>query len=289
MNKTILVTGGTGFLGLHTCEYFYNLGYDIIAFDITPFKKSDNIPEDVKYFEGDVRDSEAIVSCINEHEPDYVVHAAAALPLWNAGKIRDVNKNGTETVLKECSDSDCVSRFTYISSTAVYGTHDEHPIVEDSNLDGVGPYGESKIAAEEICREYRDKSLEVAILRPKTFIGPKRLGVFEVLFDWVEDGASVPLIGWGKNKYQLLHVEDLVESMNVLFDETSDSFNQTYNVGAREYDTMREDFQSLLDYEDRGGKIVGTPSFLSKNSLKILNYLNLSPLYPWVYETAHED
>ena len=84
----------------------------------------------------------------------------------------------------------------------MYGIPDHHPIYEDDKLDGVGPYGEAKILAEEICLEYRAKGMCVPILRPKSFVGPERLGVFAMLYDWANDGHGFPMIGSGRNRYQ---------------------------------------------------------------------------------------
>lgn len=284
---SLLVTGGTGFLGLHVCQYFADQGWDVTAFDRKPFDEDDDVG-DVEYVEGDVRDEEAVSETLADADPDVVVHTAAALPLWDADTIREVTIDGTRSVLWAAKEAG-VERVAYISSTAVYGTHDTHPITEESPLDGVGPYGNAKIQAEKVCRDFRRMGMCVPILRPKTFIGPMRLGVFQILFDWVEDGANVPLVGWGNNQYQLLHVHDLVDAIELLFTVDEEAANDTYNVGATEFTTMREDFQALLDHAGTGKRIVGTPAPLTVLALRVLNELNLSPLYPWVYETAHED
>src|SRR4029079_3500908 len=99
-----------------------------------------------------------------------------------------------------------------ISSTAVYGVPKHHPSGGESPRVGVGHYGESKIEAEEVARDFGRRGLEVVILRPKTFVGPERLGVFEILFDWIREGRRIPILGNGSNRYQLLAVEDLVEA-----------------------------------------------------------------------------
>jgi len=284
---SVLVTGGTGFLGLHVCRYFARAGWDVTALDLKPFTEEDDVG-DVEYVQGDVRHESTIRDAIDAADADVVVHAAAALPLWDDDTIREVTIDGTRSVLRAAKDAG-VERVVYISSTAVYGTHDTHPITEESPLDGVGPYGEAKIEAEKVCRDFRRMGMCVPILRPKTFIGPQRLGVFQILFDWVEDGANVPLVGWGNNRYQLLHVHDLVRAIELLFSLDEDEVDDTFNIGAAEFGTMREDFQALLDHAGTGKRVVGTPAPLTVFALRVLNELNLSPLYPWVYETAHED
>ena len=141
-----------------------------------------------------------------------LVHAAAALPIQASREsIRSVNVEGTAVVLAAALEAG-VRRAVLISSTAVYGVPKHHPIDETSPLVGVGDYGESKIEAEEVARDVGRRGLEVVILRPKTFIGPERLGVFEILFDWIREGRRIPILGDGSNRYQLLAVEDLVEA-----------------------------------------------------------------------------
>ncbi|RRJ28859.1 NAD-dependent epimerase/dehydratase family protein [Halocatena pleomorpha] len=286
-HDSVLITGGTGFLGLHTCQYFDDNGWDVVAFDRVPFVESDDV-SDIEYVEGDVRDEDAVRSVIDRVEPDVVVHAAAALPLWDADTIRAVTIDGTRSVLWAAQEAG-IDRVVYISSTAVYGVHEEHPITESSPLDGVGPYGNAKVQAEKLCGDFRRRGLCVPILRPKTFIGPQRLGVFQVLFDWVEDGANIPLVGWGHNEYQLLHVHDLVRAIELLATADAERVDDTFNVGATEYDTMKSDFQALIDHAGTDKRVVGTPALLTVAALRLLNELNLSPLYPWIYETAHHD
>lgn len=284
---SVLVTGGTGFLGLHVCEHFLDAGWDVVAFDREPFDEEDDVRA-VDYVKGDVRDEDAVREAMAVFDPDVVVHTAAALPLWDADTIREVTIDGTRSVLWAATDAG-IDRVVYVSSTAVYGVHETHPITESSPLDGVGPYGNAKVRAEKVCKDFRRMGMCVPILRPKTFIGPQRLGVFQVLFDWVETGANIPLVGWGHNEYQLMHVHDMVNAIELVLTRPSDEVNDTFNVGATEYATMKEDFQALVDYAGTDKRVVGTPASLTVIALRLLDKLNLSPLYPWIYETAHHD
>ena len=123
-------------------------------------------------------------------------------------------------------------RVVFVSSTAVYGVPDKHPIEEDDPLHGVGHYGESKIEAEDAVRAFMRRGLDCVILRPKTFIGPERLGVFEILFDWIRDGRRIYTLGDGSNRYQLLAVEDLVEAILLSARKRTAAW-ETLNVGQR--------------------------------------------------------
>jgi nucleoside-diphosphate-sugar epimerase len=182
-----------------------------------------------------------------------------------------------------------VERMVMISSTAVYGIPDHHPLLETDKLVGVGPYGKAKIMAEEVCMEFRSKGLCVPIIRPKSFIGPERLGVFALFYDWAHTGHHFPMIGSGKNRYQLLDVEDLCEAIWLTLTKDRAIVNDTFNIGAKNFTTMREDYQAVLDKAGFGKKIRGFPATPMIWTLRFLELLHLSPLYKWVYETACED
>jgi nucleoside-diphosphate-sugar epimerase len=177
----------------------------------------------------------------------------------------------------------------HISSAAVYGVPDHHPLVEEDKLHGVGDYGICKVEAEAICMEFRKKGLCVPIFRPKSFIGPERLGIFGMLYDWARSGKGFPVLGSGNNKYQLMDVEDFCEAIYISTTIDPLSANDTFNVGAKIYTTIREDYQAVLDRAGFGKKISGIPAGLAIWTLRILNKLKISPIYPWVYETAARD
>jgi nucleoside-diphosphate-sugar epimerase len=114
-----------------------------------------------------------------------------------------------------------VDRVIHVSSTAVYGVPDHHPLFETDPLIGVGPYGEAKIAAEQLCVEFRQKGLCIPILRPKSFVGPERLGVFALLFDWAPDDNAVDMQAGarlhGKGQ-RVAHVVEILDEAYRAFD-----------------------------------------------------------------------
>ncbi|MFA5337700.1 MAG: NAD(P)-dependent oxidoreductase, partial [Candidatus Omnitrophota bacterium] len=243
-------------------------------------------PLNAKYFNIDVRNQAQLNNVFKGL--DIVIHAAAALPLWKEKDIFDININGTKNVL-EAAKNNSIKKLVYISSTAVYGIPKEHPLYEDGPLVGVGPYGESKIKAEGICQSYRDKGLAIAIVRPKSFIGTGRLGVFQILYDWVESGKKIPIIGAGWNRYQLLDVEDLVEAIYLLITVSGQETSGCFNLGAEEFRTVKEDVGALCDYAGTGARVMATPAWIVKPLLAMFEKLNLSPLYKWIYATADKD
>ncbi len=283
---TVLITGAAGFLGLHLADFFARKGHRLILLDIADFEKREYPPQS-QFIKGDVRD-EVLINKITK-DVDIIIHAAAALPLWKKEDIFAINVDGTKNIL-ESALKNRVKRVIYISSTAVYGIPKRHPILENDNLVGVGPYGQSKIEAEKLCFQYQKKGLAITILRPKTFIGSHRLGVFEILFDWVKDGKKIPMVGSGKNRYQLLDVDDLVKAI-YLFSTAKDQLkiNTVFNIGAEKFATVDEDLQNLFDYAKSGSKIFPVPALIVKRALFVFEKLHLSPLYQWIYDTADKD
>ena len=283
-NFLFLITGGSGFLGINLCRYLLTHGHKVRTLDIAPF----DYPErsTVEAVVGDVRDRDTVERAMAGVE--IVVHAAAALPLSQREDIISTDVGGTSIVL-EAAFSHGISRVIFTSSTSVYGIPDHHPLFEEDRLQGVGPYGEAKIAAEKHCLSFRAKGHCVPVLRPKSFVGPERLGVFELLYDWAYEGRNFPVLGSGDNLYQLLDVEDLCEAIRLCAILDSARVNDTFNVGAKKFGTMRENFQAVLDRAGHGKHVIGLPAQPVIWTLKLLEQLHLSPIYEWIYDTAAQE
>jgi nucleoside-diphosphate-sugar epimerase len=276
------ISGGAGFLGLHLSRRLLDDGHDVRTLDVVPLDDAE-LERTVEEVRGDVRNRESVRRLVDG--ADVVVHAAAALPIQaSRDSIRSVNVGGTENVLRAGDDAG-VRRVVFISSTAVYGVPEKHPIEEDDPLVGVGWYGESKIDAEGLCRV---AAVETTIVRPKTFIGPERLGVFEILFDWIREGRRIYTLGKGDNRYQLLAVEDLVDAIVRAGDEPK-AARETFNVGATEFGTVRSDLQALIDHAGSSSRLQPIPVKPAELALRGLELLRVSPLAEWHYKTAHKD
>jgi nucleoside-diphosphate-sugar epimerase len=279
------ISGGAGFLGLHLARRLLADGHAVRTLDVVPLDDPE-LEQAVEELRGDVRSPEDARRLVAG--ADVLVHAAAALPIRVSRRaIWSVNVEGTATVLAAAREAG-VRRHVLISSTAVYGVPKVHPIFEDSPLVGVGHYGESKIEAERVTQEFGRRGLEYTIIRPKTFVGPERLGVFEILFDWIREGRRIYVLGQGTNRYQLLAVEDLVEAI-VLAADSDAARNEVLNVGAREFATVREDLGELIEHAGSSSRLTRVPAKPAEVALRALELLRVSPLAEWHYKTAHRD
>ncbi len=282
-----LITGGSGFLGINLTRFLLHRGHTVVEYDIAPFDYPEKESPSVSFVQGDIRDAATLRAAMQG--VDIAVHTAAALPLYTPEDIRTTDLDGTRNVIEAAKQAG-VSRVIHISSTAVYGIPDHHPLLETDPLQGVGPYGEAKIAAEKVCEDYRKQGMCIPIIRPKSFVGPERLGVFAMLYDWAYTGHNFPVIGNGNNPYQYLDVEDLCAAIYLCATLPCEKTNDTFNIGAKVFGTMKQDFQAVLDAAGHGKKIIPLPvAPLAVATLRVLEAFKLSPLYKWVYETAFKE
>lgn len=127
------------------------------------------------------------------------------------------------------------------------------------------------------------------MLRSKSFVGPERLGVFSLLYGWAKEGRHFPILGRGNNKYQLLDVDDLCEAIFLSMTKDRQTVNDAFNIGAKNFSTIREEYQAVLNKAGFGKKIISIPAGPAVAILKILEFMRLSPLYQWIYETIDRD
>jgi nucleoside-diphosphate-sugar epimerase len=280
----VAISGGAGFLGLHLARRLVADGHGVRTLDLVSLDEP-GLERHVEELRGDVRiaaDARRLVD-----GADALVHAAAALPIQVSREaIRSVNVEGAAVTFAAAREAG-VRRVVLVSSTAVYGVPERHPIHEDDPLVGVGHYGESKIEAERLCAAFARRGLETVIVRPKTFVGPERLGVFEILFDWIREGRRIPILGDGGNRYQLLAVEDLVEAVVRTLD--APVAGEALNIGADRFGTVREDLEALIDHAGSRSRLRPVPPRPAEVVLRALELARLSPLAEWHYRTAHKD
>ena len=281
MTQTILVTGGAGFVGQCVSRSLLRHGVRVRTLDLAAPDPAD-AASGAEHFQGDLRDPDLLRRAAAG--ADLIVHAAAALPLWDPAEIRSINVDGTRAVLQAAA-TQRIPRVVVVSTTAVYGTPDRGPILETDPLRAIDPYSQSKIDAEEVARSFRDR-ICIPILRAKLVVGPGRLGIFDVVFDWVRRGKHIPVIGSGDNLYQMVHVEDLAGAIWLAATAPAETAGDVFNIAAATYGTVREDFQSLLDHAGFGRSVVRLPEGPVTAALWVLEHLKLSPLSRSVYGAA---
>lgn len=274
------ISGGSGFLGTHLARHLIEEGHTVRTLDLVL-----DHPAGVEAILGDVRDAPACARLASD--ADVLVHAAAALPIrGRPGELRSVNVGGTATILAAAAEAG-VRRVVFLSSAVVYGLAGGRPSAEETRLAPIEPYGASKAEAEDVCRAFGVRGLEVVVLRPSAFVGPERLGIFGILFDWVREGLRVYTLGPGTNRYQLLDVDDLVPAVVLAAD--APVAGETFNLGAAETGTVAEDLGALIGYAGSASRVTAVPAAPARALLRALDLAGLSPLSEWHYRTADRD
>ncbi len=275
----VLISGGSGFLGTHLTKRFLADGYDVRILDILPPEK---ILTGVEFIKGDVRDSNVVSRA--SVGANVVIHNAALVPLSKSGDaFREVNVQGTEVMLKAAVDAK-VNKFIFISSSSVYGVpNNSDPITEETGQHPFEAYGRSKAEAETLCQKAKD-ALDISIVRPRTILGPGRMGLMSLLFDWVATNHRIYMLGNGNNRYQLVAAEDVAEVAARV--ARLPCRGQDFNVGADRFGTLREDLEKFCADVGSKSRIVGVPSWLARATLPALGLLGLSPIVSYQYHIA---
>lgn len=186
----ILVTGGCGYIGSHTCVELLNHNYDVVVLDnlsnskISVLEKIKSITgQDVKFYEGDMNDADILNKIFEENEIDAVIDFAAFKAVGESvAKPIEYYKNNVATVLEligAMKRYNC-KKLVFSSSATVYGTPEVVPITEDSKTGGTtNPYGTSKLFVEQILKDLynSDNEWDIAILRYFNPIGAHESGL----------------------------------------------------------------------------------------------------------------
>ena len=185
----ILVTGGAGYIGSHTCVELLNAGFDVVVVDNLDNSSKlaiDAIEEvsgkSVRFYNCDVRDAKELEKVFSENTIEAVIHFAGLKAVGESVRepIMYYNNNLISTIiLLETMTKYSVKRFIFSSSATVYGTNTTMPLVETMDLGAINPYGRTKLFIEEMLRDLylSDSSWSVALLRYFNPIGAHPSGI----------------------------------------------------------------------------------------------------------------
>ena len=270
MAELHLVTGGSGYFGSLLVARLLAKGEKVRIFDI--LDATDRPPE-VEFIEGDVRDKAAVNKAVQG--ADIVHHNVAMVPLAkDKNAFWSVNSTGTANVLEACRAAG-IRKLVYTSSSAVFGIPEQLPVDEFVTPRPAEAYGKAKLAGEEMCWRFADAGLDVSIIRPRTIMGHGRLGIMQILFDWVRQGRNIPVFDGGHNRYQFVHADDLAEACLLAANRPGP---RAYNIGAERFGSMRDTLQALVDHAGTGSRIKSVPSAPAVKAMEFTSTLGLSPL-----------
>lgn len=268
-----LVTGGSGYFGSLLRDRLLARGAAVRIFDLVD--ATDRAPA-VEFHRGDIRNAAAVEAACRGCEVVY--HCVAQVPLAkDRALFESVNREGT-AVLLQAAQSAGARKVIYVSSSAVFGAPDRNPVTEETPPAPAEDYGRAKLAGESLCRACATRGLDVTIIRPRTIIGHGRLGIFQILFEWIRTGYNVPVLGDGANVYQFVHADDLAEACILAAARPGATL---YNCGADRFGTMREALTRLCRHAGTGSRVRSVPMRPAVFALHAANALGLSPLGPY--------
>jgi len=276
-----LVTGGSGFLGNLIARRLCERGEAVRILDIW---EDGTRPQEIEYVECDIRNREGVARAMQG--VDLVHHNAALVPLTKSGgKFREVNVGGSRIAAEEAVKAG-VKAFIHMSSSSLFGAPKQCPITSEMPPSPVEVYGRAKLGGELAVRQVSEQSgLPLIVIRPRTLLGHDRLGIFQVLFEWMQEGRNVYVIGSGNVKFQFLHAADMMDAYMLALDAEKPGI---YNVGTDRFGTLREALENLIEHVGTESKVKSLPAWLTINTLRVMDWLGISPLAPWHYLTYHK-
>ena len=235
----ILITGATGFIGKNLVEGLFNKGgHTLFCFVRNPVKAKALEPFGVKLIYGDITDKASLDKLLN-YKIDVIFHNAAYVGNKNPKLLHQTNVLGSENIC-ELALKLGAERLIYTSSVAVISGNPQVPLIESLPFKATNTYGESKIEAEKVILNYREKGLNIVIVRPPMVYGEDEPHMLKVLL-FITKYRLFPLIDKGKAKLHLGYVKNIVEAMIFLLNK-QEALEGSFFVGDEEVLTVREVF-----------------------------------------------
>jgi len=229
-NKTVLVTGGSGFIGSHLIDQLLEAGNRVVCLDnlndyYNPLIKDLNRAMHLDYdqytfINGDIRDRNQVGDIFKQFDIEIVVHLAAMAgvrpSIENPTLYTDVNINGTQTLLEAMGDSG-IQKYLFASSSSVYGNNKKTPFSEDDIVDfQISPYGATKKMGEVMCYTYHHLSgIPTSCLRFFTVYGPRQRPEMAIhkFTRLLRNGTPIPFFGDGFTARDYTYINDIIDGI----------------------------------------------------------------------------
>jgi nucleoside-diphosphate-sugar epimerase len=284
--KEVLVTGGSGFFGGVLKRRLLAEGFAVTNIDLV--RDDDAGAEGLTSIQGDIRDARLLQRTFAEHNFLAVMHCAAML----AHDVRDEqmlwssNVDGTRLVA-EAALAAGVSKFINISTNCLWAEGFGRPVTEADPPAPVEIYGRSKRQAEvELAQvQERHPELQVVTLRCPTIIDSGRLGLLAILFEFIEDGKKVWVVGDGSSRYQFIYAQDLATACLLCLGYGRSNL---FHIGSGDVPTMRAMYESVVRAAGSRSRVASLPRGPAVALMQLAHRLGISPLGPYHYRMIAE-
>jgi nucleoside-diphosphate-sugar epimerase len=217
---------------------------------------------------------------------DVVLHCAAQLAhggvspesLWSS------NVEATQ-LLASIVRERRVPKVIFTSSNCLWCQAASHPIREDEEPCPCEPYGRSKWEAEKVLLA-ADQHFDTVVLRGPTIIDEGRLGLLAMLFEFIDEGRVVWMVGGGRNRYQFIYAQDLATAFLAAAEMPGSA---VFHIGSDDVKTMAEVFQHVIDRAGSASRLVAVPKRPAILAMQLAHAVGLSPLGPYQYRMIAED
>ncbi len=259
-DRTVLITGGAGFIGSHIAETLAPIA-DVRVLDTFSTGSRAHVPEGVSVIEGDICSPVALQRAARG--VDIIFHQAAIVSVSQTVdapyQTNDTNLDGTVRVLEQARLEG--ARVVLASSAAIYGHPAELPVSERAPTEPTSPYGVQKLAADQYARLYAELyDLPTVALRYFNVYGPRQRGpysgVISTFFEQARADEPITVAGDGEQTRDFVHVDDVVRAN--LAAATIDTVGTAYNVGTGDRTSILELARTIREVTDSSSPIVHT-------------------------------
>lgn len=265
--KSILVTGGAGFIGSNLVKKLIEEGFEVIVLDNLITGKKENLPKDdrLTFIEGDILDYALLESLIKK--ANVVIHLAAMISVPDSIKHPEecfkINLEASKKIIDVCLKNNVV--FMFASSAAVYG-EDKSPIKsEESSSNPISPYGKSKLLVEEYCASLKDRGLRFVCFRNFNVYGPRQAidsayaAVIPKFIERALVNQELIIFGDGEQTRDFIFVSDVIDAFLQVI-RKPDNFNDFFNLGSGKTVTISQLAKLIIAKTNSSSKITFLPA-----------------------------
>ena len=273
--KTVLVTGGSGYLGKLMIPALVAKGYRCISIDVR-----DGTPDhpQVKFVRANACELTALKAAIAGEKIDFILHLATEIDFAVASQQSLYHNNVESTrAIAQLAGLYQIPKVIFVSSSSAYlGTFKERQLTEEDTPIPADEYGRSKIDSEKILLELAH-NFHAIIIRCPAVIEASRLGMFSIIFDFIRTGKKCWLLGDGKVPYQTIYVPDLIDACLKAVDKEK---NLVLNIGCDRVPTLRQMYEEVIAYAQTPARVASIPQGLALPLMKLAYRMGISPLGP---------